>query len=67
MNELGKLRDAPFWIRLEYRILDGDDPAPDDDGRALTLQGLIEALSRRPKGTSRPTHAVEAGPFRLRS
>lgn len=66
LNDLGKLRDAPFWIRLEYRILDGNSTAERDDAGGLTLKGLIEALSRRPK-ESGPTHAVEAGPFRIRS
>jgi len=62
---LGKLRDAPFWIRLEYRFLDGDTAAARDDDAGITLKGLIEALSRRPKESGLP-HAVEAGPFRLR-
>ena len=66
ITEMGKLRDAPFWIRLEYRILDGNNTAERDDAGGLTLKGLIEALSRRPK-ESGPTHAVEAGPFRIRS
>ena len=57
-------RDLPFWVRLEYRILDGDgvqDPA--DAG--YTLQALIDALSRRRK-TDSSSHALEAGPFRIR-
>jgi hypothetical protein len=66
VSTLGKLRDAPFWIRLEYRVLDGDAGGARDDDAGLSLKGLIEALSRRPK-TTMLTHAVEAGPFRLRS
>ena len=66
ITEMGKLRDAPFWIRLEYRILDGNTTAAPDEAGGLSLKGLIDALSRRPK-ESGPTHAVEAGPFRLRS
>ncbi len=66
LTELGKLRDAPFWIRLEYRILDGSSAPERDDAGGLTLKGLIEALSRKVK-ESGPTHAVEAGPFRIRS
>jgi hypothetical protein len=62
---LGKLRDAPFWIRLEYRILDGDRAAAKDEDSGLTLRGMIEALSRRPKNTGL-THAIEAGPFRIK-
>lgn len=66
VSALGALRAAPFWIRLEYRILDGDSLGARDEGSGLTLKGMIEALSRKPKTTSL-THAVEAGPFRLRS
>lgn len=66
VNALGKLRDAPFWIRLEYRFLDGDGKAAREEDPGLTLRGIIEALSRRPKTTGVP-YAVEAGPFRLRS
>ena len=63
---LGRLGgELPFWIRLEYRVLDGDGAPAAANGPAFTLQGLIDALSRRraPDGLS---HAVEAGPFRLR-
>jgi len=56
-------RDLPFWIRLEYRMLDGDaSPDPADSG--YTLQALIEALSRRRKTESAPP-PLEGGPFRL--
>jgi hypothetical protein len=66
VSAFGALRAAPFWIRLEYRILDGDRAGTGDDGSGLSLKSMIEALSRRPKTTSL-THAIEAGPFRLRS
>ena len=62
LTALGALGDQPFWIRLEYRILDGDSaPEPSDSG--YTLQALIDALSRRRKTEASP-HALEAGPFR---
>lgn len=64
IGQIGKLRESPFWIRLEYRIVDRDTPAPRPDDSGLTLRGMIEALSRRPKTTDQP-HAVEAGPFRV--
>ena len=66
VDALGGLgRDLPFWIRLEYRFLDSDATTdPSDSG--YTLQGLIDALSRRRKADSSP-HALEAGPFRLSS
>jgi hypothetical protein len=66
LSALGALgRDQPFWIRLEYRILDGD-PASDPSDSGYTLQALIDLLSRRKKTESSP-HAVEAGPFRART
>ena len=62
---LGNLgRDAPFWIRLEYRILDGDTTDRNDDA-GFTIRGLIDALSSRRQAAA-STHAIEAGPFRLR-
>jgi len=61
---LGALgRDQPFWIRLEYRILDGDGTSTQSDS-GYTLQALIDALSRRRKTEASP-HALEAGPFRI--
>jgi hypothetical protein len=63
---LGSLgRDAPFWVRLEYRILDVDPPVDRKDDAAFTLKGLIDALSSR-KQAAAWTHTIEAGPFRLR-
>ena len=64
LSALGPLgRDLPFWIRLEYRILEADGTSdPSESG--YTLQGLIDALSRRRK-TDSSLHALEAGPFRL--
>jgi hypothetical protein len=64
-NALGTLgKDVPFWVRLEYRILDGDAaPAAGTNG-SYSLQGLIDAMSRRRK-SQEWTHSIEAGPFRL--
>ena len=62
LTALGALGDQPFWIRLEYRILDGDG-ASDQSDSGYTLQALIDALSRRRKTEASP-HALEAGPFR---
>ena len=64
LGALGALgRDAPFWIRLEYRMLDSDGTAdPDDSG--YTLQALIDLLSRRRK-TVASSPPIEAGPFTL--
>ena len=64
LSALGTLgRDLPFWIRLEYRVVDGDGASNQSDFD-YTLQGLIDLLSRRRKTEPSP-HALEAGPFRL--
>lgn len=63
LNAIGALgRDVPFWIRLEYNVLDGDGGTGSPDA-GYTLQGLIDLLSRRQK-TDSSSHALEAGPFR---
>ena len=49
--------------RLDIPVLDTDPPADSKDS-SYSLQGLIDALSRRRK-TDSSTHALEAGPFRL--
>ena len=65
LSALGNLgRDQPFWIRLEYRILDGDAVPSPDNGAGFTLQGLIDTLSRRRRAEAVP-NSIEAGPFRL--
>jgi hypothetical protein len=65
VRTLGTLgRDAPFWIRLEHRVLDGGGATVEEDS-GYTLQALIDALSRRRKSEP-PPHVVEAGPFRMR-
>ena len=56
-------RDAPFWVRLEYQLLEGD-AGSDSSDPFYTLQALIDLLSRRGKKTESSTHALEAGPFR---
>ena len=55
--------DQPFWVRVEYRFLDGDG-ASEQAEAGYTLQALIDALSRRRKAEPSP-HVLEAGPFRL--
>ena len=64
LKALGPLgRDVPFWLRLEYRILESDSPSESVD-TGYTLQALIDALSRRRK-TESSSRPLEAGPFRL--
>ena len=71
LNAMGALgRDAPFWVRLEYHVLDADAP-PDPSDSLYSLQALIDLLSRRRKNPSSGSaqsesspHVLEAGPFR---
>lgn len=64
-SALGTLgREAPLWIRLEYRVQD-DDPAPNaSDDAGLTLRGLIDRLSRR-RAAGELRGSIVAGPLRL--
>ena len=61
---LGSMGDARFWIRLDCRILDGDGASRGDESEGLTLQRIIDVLSRRKKGDA-PARTVEGGPFRV--
>jgi hypothetical protein len=56
-------QERRFWIRLEYRVPNGGNPAERDDG-GFTLGGLIDVLSRKPKA-GEVSHSIEAGPFRI--
>ena len=63
VGSLGPLgRNLPFWIRLEYRVR--NDVGAERDEGGLTLQGLIDVLSRRRKPGD-VSHTIEAGPFRV--
>ena len=65
LNALGTLRSGqPFWIRLEYRILDTES-TPDAGESGFTLQTLIDLLSRVRKNDPAP-QAIDAGPFTVR-
>ncbi len=65
MAAIGSLgRDTPFWIRLEYRILDDAPPSGSSDAAGFTLRSLIDALSARRQAAA-STGTTEAGPFRL--
>ena len=61
---LAGLPDQRFWIRLECRILDGDGSPADDEDAGLTLERLIDVLSRRRKAEP-PARALDGGPFRV--
>jgi hypothetical protein len=64
LAELGRLgRDAPFWLRLEYRVAQPESSTNADADEGLTLRRLIDLFSRRRQDELR--HSLEAGPFRL--
>ena len=63
LTTLGRLgRDAPLWIRLEYRVAREEAPRSDDD-TGLTLLGLVDRLSQR--RTDELREVVDAGPLLL--
>ena len=70
LSALGALgRDVPFWIRLEYRILDGEARVG-SVGLGLHAAGAHRAVEppeagRRAEQTESSPHALEAGPFRM--
>jgi hypothetical protein len=62
---LGGVDPQRFWIRLAGRILDGEGASDADEDAGLTLQRLIDVLSRRRKADA-PPRALEGGPFHVR-
>jgi hypothetical protein len=65
LTALGRLgRDAPFWVRLAYRVQDAAAAADPNGDEGLTLAALIDRLSRR-REQAQTERTVEAGPFRL--
>jgi hypothetical protein len=64
LTSLGRIgRDAPFWVRVDYRVQDRMSGTNDDES-TFTLQTLIDVLSRRREEQNRGK-SVEGGPFRL--
>jgi hypothetical protein len=55
---------APFWLRLEYRVVQPATLPTTEEETGLSLRGLIDRLSRR-SGTTQLARTVESGPFRL--
>jgi hypothetical protein len=56
-------RDIPFWVRVDYRILD-QAPEGGDAESPFTLRRMIEVLSRR-QGNEALGRSFETGPFRI--
>jgi hypothetical protein len=66
VSAIGRLAgDVPFWIRLEYRVLNVERAPSSNSDEGFTLRALIDALSRR-RQADQAVRAIEAGPFRLR-
>jgi len=64
VTSLGRVgRDAPFWVRVDYRAPDPTTAANPDES-TFTLQTLIDVLSRRRESQDK-AKSVEAGPFRI--
>ena len=61
---LGAVDPQRFWIRVDCSILDGDG-ATDPSDAGMTLQRLIDVLSRRHKADA-AARTLEGGPFRVR-
>ncbi|HVW04869.1 MAG TPA: hypothetical protein VHB78_07650 [Vicinamibacterales bacterium] len=63
LSEVGRIgRDTPFWIRLQYRVLNPERVPTSDE--PFSLGGLIEILGRRRAGEAAPK-TLDGGPFRL--
>ena len=64
LTALGRFsRDLPFWVRIEFRVLD-QPPPPDDTKSFGALRTLIEVFSRR-GGEEALDRSFVAGPFRI--
>ena len=58
-------QDGPFWVRLAYRIPEGEARPAQDNGGPYSLQGLLDVFTPRRKGQEW-SHSIEAGPFRIK-
>ena len=59
-----QVKDAPFWIRLEYKVVDQEKAGSSADS-LFTLRSLIDRLSRRPQNLD-AGKTLEGGPFQLK-
>lgn len=56
--------DRQFWLRLEYET---EEPRDSTASEGVTLAGLIDVFSRRPKDDRQVRDAVEDGPYTLQA
>ncbi|MBZ5579571.1 MAG: hypothetical protein LAP40_23670 [Acidobacteriia bacterium] len=64
ISALGIAPDWPFWFRFELRVADPRELSAVVGDSGISLTGMIEALSRKPRGDDDPW-TLEAGPLRL--
>lgn len=65
VSTFGRLgRDAPFWLRLAYHVVERPGQSDSTKDEPFTLWGLIDRLSRRGRAAELES-SLEAGPFRL--
>lgn len=57
-------RDAPFWVRLAYRVHEEVPPREAEADAPFSIRSLIDALSRRRQDAA-AARTLDAGPFRL--
>ena len=56
--------DQPFWVAVEYQIVEAQQQLDASDDARFTLTGLIDVLSRR-SSKKELSGKKEGGPFRL--
>ena len=64
ISALGIAPAWPFWLRFELRVADPRELSALVGDSGISLTGMIEALSRKPRGNEDPW-TLEAGPLRL--
>lgn len=64
ISALGLAPDKPFWLRFELRAEDPRDLSSLLGDSGISLTGMIEVFSRKPRRDEQPV-TLEAGPLRL--
>jgi hypothetical protein len=65
VSAFGRLgRDAPFWLRLAYRVVERQGQTGSKPKEGFTIWGLVDILGRQGR-TETSEASLEAGPFRL--
>ena len=64
ISALGLSPERPFWLRFELRAEDPRNLSSVLGASGISLTGMIEIFSRKPRGDEQPW-SLEAGPLRL--